>query len=201
VSPEFGESQTYPRTFDSGVFSPVIAARQDGVQVDLNLSYTTSTSPDMRRIPNMFAGSSSDATHALFDGMPDAHEVFSELPGAHRMFTDEEGADIMNDMIGGSRTGAGAANDDVGEDEIEETIEVIDTDTNKSLGKRKPRGPAVGIHHSKWKSLEDECLIDSWKAMSLILSPTPTKPSTSTTQGFEMNSTSAATLETMPRFP
>jgi hypothetical protein len=50
VSPEFGEIQTYPRTFDGGVFSPVIAARQDGVQVDLNLSYTTSASPDMRRV-------------------------------------------------------------------------------------------------------------------------------------------------------
>jgi hypothetical protein len=81
--------------------------------------------------------------------MPDTHEVFSELPGAHRMFTDEEGADIMNDMIGGSHTGAGAANDDAGENEIEKTIEVVDTDTDKSLGKWKPRGSAVGIHHSK----------------------------------------------------
>jgi hypothetical protein len=48
-----------------------------------------------------------------------------------------------------------------------ETIDVVDADTGKSLGKRKPRGPAAGTHHSKWKSLEDECLIDSWKAVSL----------------------------------
>jgi hypothetical protein len=104
----------------------------------------------------MFAGSSSDATRNLFDTMPGAHEVFGEMPGAHRMFTDEEGADIMNDMIGGGHTGAGAADVDAGEDEIEEIIEVVAADTGKSIGKRKPRRPAVGTHHSKWKSLEDE---------------------------------------------
>jgi hypothetical protein len=56
---------------------------------------------------------------------------------------------------------------DAGEDEIEETIEVVDTDTGKSLGKRKPWGPVVGTYHSKWKSLEDKCLVDSWKVVSL----------------------------------
>jgi hypothetical protein len=50
MSPEFGESKTYPCTFDGGVFSPVIAPRQDGVHVDLNQSYTASESPDMRRV-------------------------------------------------------------------------------------------------------------------------------------------------------
>jgi hypothetical protein len=41
----------------------VTASRQDGfhVHVDLNLSYTASMSPDMRRILNMFIGSSSNA--------------------------------------------------------------------------------------------------------------------------------------------
>jgi hypothetical protein len=57
--------------------------------------------------------------------------------------------------------------DDIGEDEIEETIEVADANTGKSIVKSKPRGPTVGTHHSKWKSLEDKCLIDSWKAVSL----------------------------------
>jgi hypothetical protein len=96
----------------------------------------------MHHIPNMFAGSSSVATHALFDGMPGAHEVFSEMPGAHTMFIDEEGADIMNEMIRGGHAGVQEVNVDAGEDEIEETIDVMDANTGKSLGKRKPRGPA-----------------------------------------------------------
>jgi hypothetical protein len=104
----------------------------------------------------MFASSSSDATRALFDGMPNAHEVFGETADTRRMLTAEEDADIMNEMIGGGHTGAGAADVDAGEDEIEEIIEVVDADTGKSIGKRKPRRPAVGTHHSKWKSLEDE---------------------------------------------
>jgi hypothetical protein len=131
MSPEFGKSQPYLRTFNDGVFSPMTEAHQDGVHVDLNLSYTTSASLDMCRVPNMFASSSSDATRALFETMP----------GAHRMFTDEEGADIMNEMIGGGHTSVGAADVDAGEDEIEETIEVVDTNTGKSIGKRKPWGP------------------------------------------------------------
>jgi hypothetical protein len=65
-------------------------------------------------------------------------------------------------MIGGGHTSVGAVEYGAGEEEIEEIIEVIDTDTGKSIGKRKPRGPAMGTHHSKWKSLEDKCLIDSW---------------------------------------
>jgi hypothetical protein len=106
------------------------AAHQDGVHVDLNLSYTASASSNMRRVPNMFAGSSSDATRALFETMPDAH----------RLFTDEEGANIMNEMIGGGHTSVGSADVDAGEDAIEETIEVVDIDIGKSIGKRKPRG-------------------------------------------------------------
>jgi hypothetical protein len=71
------------------VFLPVTAPRQDSVHnVNLNLTYTASESPDMRRVPNMFAGSASDATHALFNEMPGAHEVFGEMPGAHLMFTE-----------------------------------------------------------------------------------------------------------------
>jgi hypothetical protein len=122
MTSEFEENQMYPRTFDGDIFSPVTAARQDGVHIDLNLSYTMFASPDMRCIPNMFIGSSSDTTRALFAEMPEAHEVFGEMPIAHRMFTDEEGAEIMNEMIGGGHIGAGAADVDAGEYEIEETI-------------------------------------------------------------------------------
>jgi hypothetical protein len=82
----------------------------------------------------LLAGATSDATHALFDEMPDAHEVFGKMPGAHMMFTNEEGAEIMNYMI---------------------------------MRKSKPRGLGAGTHHSKWKNLEYECLIDSWKTVSL----------------------------------
>jgi hypothetical protein len=44
---------------------------------------------------------------------------------------------------------------------------VVDTDTGKTIGKRKPWVGTSGTHHSKWKALEDECLIESWKAVSL----------------------------------
>jgi hypothetical protein len=90
--------------------------------------------------------------------MPDAHEVFSEMLGAHMMFTEEEGTDILNDMIGSGHPSTGDAGVEANEDEIEETIEVVDANTGKSLGKRKPWGLATNTHHSKWKSLEDECL-------------------------------------------
>jgi hypothetical protein len=169
MSPEFGESQTYLCTADGGVgvFSPVTASRQDGVHVDLNLDYTASESPNMRRVPNMFGGSTPDATRTLFDKMLDDHEVFGEMPGAHMMFTDKEGTAYMTDLIGGGVGGVGVEDTQADGDEIEETIEVVDTDTGKTLGKRKPRVGTAGTHHSKWKSLEDECLIESWKAVSL----------------------------------
>jgi hypothetical protein len=92
MSPEFRERQTYPCTVHGGVgvFSPVTAPRQDEVyNVDLNLVYTMSESPDMRRVPNMFAGSTPDATRALFDEMPGARKMFGEMPVAHLMFTEE----------------------------------------------------------------------------------------------------------------
>jgi hypothetical protein len=78
------------------------------------------------------------------------------MPDAHRMFTDKEGTDIMNEMIEGGHSGAGAADDDASEDEIEETIDVHRQEEAVSLD------PI-----DSWKSLEDECLIDSWKAVSL----------------------------------
>jgi hypothetical protein len=55
------------------------------------------------------------------------------------MFTDEEGVDIINEMIGGGHTIAGAADDDAGEDKIEEAIEVADADTGKAIS-RASRG-------------------------------------------------------------
>jgi hypothetical protein len=83
------------------------------------------------------------------------------------MFTEEEGTNILNDMIGSGHPSAGDAGVEADEDEIEETIEVVDADTGKSLGKRKPWGPAANTHHSKWKSLEDKCLIELLKAVIL----------------------------------
>jgi hypothetical protein len=161
--PEFGESQTYPSTFDAGVgvFSPVAAP------LNLNLDYIASESPDMRRVPNMFAGSTSDTTRTLFGEMPRGDEVFGEMPGAHMMFTDEEGTAYMSDLISGGVPGMGFQDAQAVGDEVEETIEVVDADTGKTLGKRRPRVGTAGTHHSKWKNLEDECLIDSWKAVSL----------------------------------
>jgi hypothetical protein len=44
---------------------------------------------------------------------------------------------------------------------------VVDADTGKTISRRKPRVGTASTHHSKWKSLEDECLIESWKAVSL----------------------------------
>jgi hypothetical protein len=89
------------------------------------------------------------------------------MPDPHQVFTPQEGADILNDMIGGGHTDVGSAEVGADEEEIEEIIEVIDADIGRSIGKRKPLRPAVGTHHSKWKYLEDECIINSWKAVSL----------------------------------
>jgi hypothetical protein len=151
MSPEFGESQTYSCTVDGavGVFSPVTAPRPDGVHVDLNLDYTASESPDMRHVPNMFAGSTPDATLTLFDKMAGDDEVFGEMLGAHMMFTEEEGTAYMSDLIGGGVPGVGFEDAQANGNEIEETIEVVDTDTSKTLSKRKPRVGTTGTHHSK----------------------------------------------------
>jgi hypothetical protein len=138
MSPEFGESQTYPCTGDGGVgvFSSVTAPRLDGVHVDLNIDYTASESPDMRRAPNMFAGATPDATRSIFDEMPGDHEVFGEMPGAHMMFNNEEGTAYM---FSGGVPGEGFQDGQAEGDEMEETIEVVDTDASNTVGKRKPR--------------------------------------------------------------
>jgi hypothetical protein len=70
-------------------------------------------------------------------------------------------------LISGDVLGEGFQDAQAEGDEIEETIEVVDTDTGKTVGKRKPRVGTADTHHSKWKALEDECLIESWKAVSL----------------------------------
>jgi hypothetical protein len=51
------------------------------------------------------------------------------------------------------------------ENEAEETINVVDVYTGSTTGKRKAAAP--GGRGTKWKSLEDEFLIDAWKAMRL----------------------------------
>jgi hypothetical protein len=59
---------------------------------------------------------------------------------------------------------AGATMDEE-ENEAEETIDVVDVDTGATTSKRK--AAASGGRGTTWKSLEDECLIDAWKAMRL----------------------------------
>jgi hypothetical protein len=49
--------------------------------------------------------------------------------------------------------------------EADETIDVVGVDTGATTGKRKVASP--GVHGPKWKSLEDECIINAWKAVSL----------------------------------
>jgi hypothetical protein len=148
MSPEFGESQTYPCTDDGGVgvFSPVTSPRPDGVHVDLNVDYIVSESPDMRRAPNMFAGATPDATRSLFDEIPGDHEVFGEMPGAHMMFNDEEGTAYM---FSGGIPDEGFQDGQAEGDKMEETIEVVDADTAKTIGKRKSQAGSAGTHHSK----------------------------------------------------
>jgi hypothetical protein len=66
-------------------------------------------------------------------------------------------------MINNS-AGADATMDEE-ENEAEETINMVDVDTSATTGKRKATAP--GGRGTKWKSLEDECLIDACKAMRL----------------------------------
>jgi hypothetical protein len=73
----------------------------------------------------------------------------------------------MSDLISGGVPDEGFQDGQAEGDEMEETIEVVDADTCKTVGKRKPRAGSADTHHSKWKNLEDECLIESWKEVSL----------------------------------
>jgi hypothetical protein len=94
----------------------------------------------------MFAGATPDATRSLFDEMLGDHEVFGEMPGTHMMFNDEEGTAYMfsSGVLGeGFQDGQGEG------DEMEETIEVVNADTSKTVGKRKPREGSADTHHSK----------------------------------------------------
>jgi hypothetical protein len=119
----------------------------DRVHVDLNVDYTAFKSPDMRRAPNMFAGSIPDATGSLFNEMPGDHEVFGKMPGAHLMFTDEEGTAYISNLISGGILGKGFQDAQAEGEEIEEIIEVVDTDPGKTVGKRKLRVGMDGTHH------------------------------------------------------
>jgi hypothetical protein len=112
----------------------------------------------------MFAGATPDAARSLFDEILGDHKVFGEMPGTHMMFNDEEGTAYMfSSSVLGEEFQDGQAEGD----EMEETIEVVDAVTSKTVGKRKPQAGSADTHHSKWNFFEDECLIESWKAVSL----------------------------------
>jgi hypothetical protein len=81
----------------------------------------------------MFTGSTPDAIRPWFDEMPGDHEVFGEMPGAHMMISGGVPVDGFQDAQAEG-------------DEIEETIEVVDADIGKTVGKRKPWvGTTAGI--------------------------------------------------------
>jgi hypothetical protein len=51
------------------------------------------------------------------------------------------------------------------ENEAVENIDMVDVETSATTGKRK--AATAGYQGPKWKTLEDQCLIDAWKSVSL----------------------------------
>lgn len=166
---EFGESDV---TVDPNApFSPVTALGRHGYRLDLNSYYTDS--------PGMCCGSSRRGGHGTAGtGLPrsisssddiNVHHVFGNLSSA-RVGEDEViGAEILSDMIHRSHNAEPVISDEEDEDEYddeeaehEEGAEVIDVEAGVTLKKIKKK--AGGTRGPKGKTLEDECLIDTWKA-------------------------------------
>jgi hypothetical protein len=85
------------------------------------------------------------------------------------------GVEILNDMIHCGHNvepiiGDEEDDDDYGDEEDNEAkegeeAELIDVETGVNSKKKKKVG---GIRGRKWKNLEDECLIDTWKSVSFF---------------------------------
>ncbi|KAK1677271.1 hypothetical protein QYE76_038119 [Lolium multiflorum] len=135
---EYAESDTVD---PNATFSPDSTPRGSGAFrfSDLN------TSPDLcHRVPGSNAGHVTDGTglpSSLFSGdSRSAHQVFSSVFGVS-----------MGDE------------DDAEDEEGEEVL--IDADIGVTTTKKRKK-PTASTHGPRWKALEDECLINSFKVVS-----------------------------------
>ncbi|KAK1618628.1 hypothetical protein QYE76_024145 [Lolium multiflorum] len=152
-SPEYGDNDM---TFDANApFSRDSSGRGSGAfrfPVDLN------SSPDLRRTN----GHVIDDTGLLRDLFPDegrsTHQVFGSASGVS-MGEDEHTNPPVDEY-------EEEADEDEGEEEVHE--ELIDADTGVTTTTTTTRMRSSGTRGLRWRSLEDECLIEAWKQVSFF---------------------------------